>query len=125
MAAGASFAGAIVFALLVFQGNSVYLKDVIKGEKPANTWLIWCDRFLFTLFLLGVVFTCSVGILSGYKRKGEPQMTQDKRMSLPDDDSTRSLVDIEDLRPEQGQGGGEKPSEPKEPSPSADTEENP
>ena len=33
MAAATSFAGAIVFALLVFGRNSHYLRQIVKGEK--------------------------------------------------------------------------------------------
>ena len=123
MAAAISFAGAIVFALLVFDRNSHYLRQIIKGKNPGDRWLIWCDRFLIAFFALGVLFTCTIGISSGYKRTGDSKMTQDNRMRPLDDDSTRSLVGLEDLRPEQGQGGSEQPNESQDQSPGSVADE--
>ena len=108
LAAAISFAGAIIFALLVFDRNSPYLRDVSQGKPPKGRWLTMFDRCLFSFFMLGVLLTGALGVLSGYNRiREDSKMTQGNPIKVPDHETPervdKNVADIEDLSPKRGQ----------------------
>lgn len=115
--AGASFIGAAICAISIFEGNARHLREVItknvSGDDPS---LVRRDTILFLLFLAGVVFTAFVGASAGLARlgqsenptqKGAADMAEKQAIQMPD--TTRSLTGAGDLRPGNQSGSGGTP----------------
>ena len=91
--AGISFVGTIFVALLVLHWNSRHLEEVIKsGKTDDDPRLIMLDRHLLRLFLVGVILTGVIGVLSGYNSiRRDSQMAQDNQKTPHVTDAPETL----------------------------------
>ena len=103
--AGLSFVCAILVALLVLDRNSHHLEEVIRsGKTDDDHRLIMLDRFLLGFFLVGVMLTGVLGMVSGYNGSSwrDAPMAQDKQMMprVTGAPEVRSVTGIGSLAPQ-------------------------
>jgi len=101
--AGVSFVVTIVAAIRIFERNSQHLQDVIvNGKRDDDPILVRLDRVVFGSFVLGVILTGAIALLSGYThpRKDASMPHEDRETTkIMSGTEQKSLTGIGKLAP--------------------------